>query len=263
VTGPGAPGPPAHRWHDAGDYDELTRLIQRRNAGLLARLHPDPAAVGRAYEVGCGTGTLTAALVRALPAATIEATDISAAMLTRAGAKPWPERVTFGHGSFLELPVGSGYDAVFSNAALHWMHAAYPRVFGKIAGMLRPGGVACLAVAGRTAGTDAFEAGLRDRLPAQVPRTTDFAAARLTADGLAGLAAGAGLAVDDAFVVERTAQLPVEVYARWWLASGGPWAGGEAPPDPVAVISAGLGGPDATVSLVHAAAVAVLHRPAA
>jgi SAM-dependent methyltransferase len=260
-----APGPLRHRWHDAGDYDELTRLIQRRNAGLLARLHPDPAAVHRAYEVGCGTGTLTAALVRTLPAATIEATDISAAMLTRARAKPWPERVRFGHGSFLELPVGSGYDAVFSNAALHWMHPAYPRVLAKIAGMLRPGGVACLAVAGRTAGTDAFEDGLRARLSPEVPRSgiDSFAAGRLTPDGLAELAGGAGLAVGDAFVLERTAELPVEAYARWWVASGGPWDGGEAPPDPVAVISAGLGGPAATVSLVHAAAVAVLHRPAA
>ncbi|HZB51020.1 MAG TPA: class I SAM-dependent methyltransferase [Mycobacteriales bacterium] len=252
-----------HRWHRVGDYDELTRRVQRRNAELVARLHPEPGPVRSAYEIGCGTGNLTAALVRALPAARIDAVDVSAPMLAEPARKPWPQRVRFARAAFPDVPVRRRYEAVFSNAALHWMHADYPRVFATIAALLVPGGVACLAVAARTAGTDAFEADLAARLPAAVPRAglESFARSRRTADEVAGLAEAAGLAVADAFVVERRAVLPAGAYARWWVASGGPWAGGDGPRDPAGVIAAGLGGPDAPVELVHASVLAVLQRP--
>ncbi len=254
-----------HRWHRVGDYDELTRRLQRRNAELVARLHPEPGSVGSAYEIGCGTGNLTAALVRALPVATIDAVDVSEPMLAEAARKPWPQRVRFAQASFPDVPVGRRYDAVFSNAALHWMHEDYPRVFATIAALLVPGGTACLALAARTAGTDAFEADLAARLPAAVPRhgLESFARARRTADGVAGLAETAGLEVADAFVIERRAHLPAGAYARWWVASGGPWSGGQAPPDPAGLIATGLGGPDAPVELVHASVLTVLHRPEA
>jgi len=65
-------------------------------------------------------------------------------MLAVARAKTYPRPVRFSHGSFLDEDAAPTYDAVFSNAALHWLYPHYPVAFAKIRSMLVPGGLACI-----------------------------------------------------------------------------------------------------------------------
>jgi trans-aconitate methyltransferase len=253
-----------HRWHRADDYETLAHDIQFRNAALVARLHPRPDEVRAAYEIGCGTGALTSLLVEALPAATIHAVDVSAQMLAVMREKPWPDRVSIAEASFPDVPVRTRYDAVFSNAALHWMHPRYDDVFGTVYRLLRPGGLLCAATAGRTAATERFDALLRKRVPEAAAGRggDDFDQRRLTVSQVTDLAERAGLRVEDAFVVERTVDVPVPRYARWWVASGGPWRSDQLSSDEaVTVITDALGG-DGSLEMVHASVLMVLRRGA-
>jgi SAM-dependent methyltransferase len=257
--------PESHRWHRATDYERLASRIQFRNAVLVSRLHRDPASVRTAYEIGCGTGGLTAQLVAALPNASIDAVDVSAQMLTVARAKPWPDRVRFTQAAFPDVEPAGAYDAVFSNAALHWTYPRYPEVFGVVRRMLHPGGVFCAATAGRTRGTDEFGRFLADRLAGLVPDgpLDSFRPRRLDVDQILALADGAGLETDDAFIVERSETFSAGEYARWWVASGVPWRAGHAPTaDTVSLITDGLGGAGAPLTIVHASVVMLLRRPA-
>ncbi|BFU45545.1 class I SAM-dependent methyltransferase [Krasilnikovia sp. MM14-A1004] len=250
----------AHRWHRADDYETLARDIQFRNAAVLARLHPDPGSVRTAYEIGCGTGALTRRLAETLPRAEIDAMDISTPMLAQAKRRELPDRVRFQLGAFPDTVPDRKYDAVFSNAALHWMHPRYDDVFRAIRAILRPGGLCCVASAARTAGTDRFSAYLTNRLGVVDADADDFDRRRLTAAQAADLAERAGLVVRDAFVVERTAAVPAGHYARWWVASGGPWrADQRAAADSVDTIVGRLGSAD--VELVHASVFLLLQAP--
>jgi SAM-dependent methyltransferase len=254
----------SHRWHRAPDYEQLTGRLQLRNAVLLSRLHPDPAAVLRAYEIGCGTGALTALLVDALPRASIDAVDVSAQMLAVARAKPWPDRVRFVHDAFPDVDPAGGYDAVFSNAALHWTYPRYPEVFAAARRLLHSGGRFCAATAGRTRSTEEFGRFLADRLAAvagdDVP--DPFDRRRLGVDDVLGLAGVAGFDVEDAFLVERSATVQADGYARWWVASGPPWLADQVPPaDAIELITRALGGPGTPVTVPHASVVMLLRLP--
>jgi trans-aconitate methyltransferase len=263
MTGASAETVAAHRWHRAQDYEALTGELQSRNAELVASLHPEPAAVRSVYEIGCGTGALTAALVRALPAATIEAVDVSADMLAAAQRKAWPERVYFRHAAFPENAPRVAYDAVFSNAALHWTYPRYVETFGAIRTLLRPGGLLCAAMAGRTRATDEFEETVREAIRGVTAQQApdDFTRRRIDVDAAEQLAARANLAVEDAFVVERRVAVDADVYARWWIASGGPWQAHQVrPAEAVALVTDALGGPERRLSLVHASVLMRLRR---
>jgi SAM-dependent methyltransferase len=237
-------------------------MFQSRNARLVARLHPEPTAVNRAYEIGCGTGALTRALVRALPTASVDAVDISADMLAVARERRWPERVRFTLAEFPDVDVSPGYDAVFSNAALHWTHPRYEDAFAAVARLLRPGGLFCAATAGRSPASERFEETTRralDSLDAEDP--DPFGARRLTADEVSDLAGRAGLETEDAFVVERSAEVAAGTYAEWWVSSGGPWKADEVAPDEaVRAVTEALGGAERPMTVCHTSVVAVLRR---
>ncbi|MFB7666519.1 class I SAM-dependent methyltransferase [Kitasatospora sp. NPDC056138] len=266
-----------HRWHTPEEYDEATGRLQQRNAALVARLHPDPDSVQRAYEVGCGTGALTEELAQVLPKARITALDVSDDMLRLARNRGLaPDRVEFRLGSFLEddhttdgrsvdAAEDGGYDAVFSNAALHWLHPHYADGFARIRRLLAPGGLLCAAAAGRTAAADAFDQRIEEATRGVLPDGdgSSFNRRRLTAADVVDLADAADLAVDDVFVVERRRTLPAPAYATWWVASGGPWSADRPEAhEAVRVLTEALGGARTEVELVHVSTCMVLRRPA-
>ncbi len=92
----------------AGRYDLLTRLnpgyhdhlaaAARDLADLLATANPV------LVDLGCGSGSSTAALLSALPHADVTGVDASAGMLARARAKTWPGSVRFVHAAAEGLP---------------------------------------------------------------------------------------------------------------------------------------------------------------
>ncbi|MBI2800959.1 MAG: methyltransferase domain-containing protein [Gammaproteobacteria bacterium] len=111
----------------------------RRDAGFVAALGAPlltllaPGADERILDLGCGDGTLTQQLVAS--GATVVAVDASAEQIAAARALGLDAQVVDGHA----LPFQREFDAVFSNAALHWMLKPTAVVAG-IARALKLGG---------------------------------------------------------------------------------------------------------------------------
>ncbi len=93
----------------------------------------------RVLDVGCGTGRITEQLLRLVPQGRVLAVDASRDMVAvaqqRLGvrAEVWCQDV-------LDLEVGEPVDVVVSTAALHWV-TDHDRLWGRLADVLRPGGV--------------------------------------------------------------------------------------------------------------------------
>lgn len=92
-----------------------------------------PHAGERILDLGCGDGVLTERLVAA--GAEVVGVDADPAMVAAAVEKGLDARVGDGR----RLAFGPEFDAVFSNAALHWMGEPAPVVAG-VFRALRPGG---------------------------------------------------------------------------------------------------------------------------
>jgi len=158
---------------DAAAYDESFRFVSDLGLDLVRLLDPQPGE--RVLDLGCGTGRLAAAIAAA--GAEVVAIDSDAAMIERARAQfptlQFPSlRFQQADGERLDQDRerwGGPFDAVYSNAALHWMTRPQAVLHG-VAGLLRPGGrfVAELGAAGNIA---TVEAALRSALAeAGVPR---------------------------------------------------------------------------------------------
>ena len=100
-------------------------------AGVLEWLAPVTGE--RILDLGCGDGALTVRLVEA--GAEVVGTDFSADMVAGASALGLDARVLDGHA----LTFDREFDAVFSNAALHWMTRPDAVIAG-VARALKPGG---------------------------------------------------------------------------------------------------------------------------
>src|SRR5207302_10671977 len=105
---------PGQTW-DAGLYDGRHAFVWKHGASLVGLLAPRPGE--RVLDLGCGTGHLTAALAAA--GAGVVGLDRSEEMLAQArSAYPALEFVC---GDARDFRFGEPFDAVFSNAALHWV----------------------------------------------------------------------------------------------------------------------------------------------
>jgi SAM-dependent methyltransferase len=124
---------------DATGYDASFSFVTAYGAVLLDLLAAAPGE--RILDVGCGTGHQAAAL--AALGAEVVGTDGDAAMLEVARAEHPEVRFALADAqdaAALRAAAGSSdYDAVLSNAALHWMPRQDDVVAG-IASVLRPGG---------------------------------------------------------------------------------------------------------------------------
>ena len=112
-------------------YEAHARFVSDLGAGVLGWL--DPQDGERILDLGCGDGALTRRLVAA--GAEVVGTDFSADMVAGAQALGLDARVGDGHA----LAFDREFDAVFSNAALHWMTRPDAVIAG-VARALKPGG---------------------------------------------------------------------------------------------------------------------------
>jgi trans-aconitate 2-methyltransferase len=101
---------------------------------LLGRI--DVSAPVRVYDLGCGTGNVTALLAERWPEAQIVGVDSSQEMLARAPVS----NIVWERADLASWRPAQPPDLLFSNAALHWLdgHATlFPRLLSELA----PGGV--------------------------------------------------------------------------------------------------------------------------
>ncbi|MEZ2389981.1 trans-aconitate 2-methyltransferase [bacterium RCC_150] len=105
---------------DPAKYAEFGNHRNRPFFDLTARiLAADPRHV---VDLGCGPGTLTAALAGRWPAAVVVGLDSSTEMLAKAAPLTEGEpRLAFVHGDIAEWTPAPDTDVVVSNAALQWV----------------------------------------------------------------------------------------------------------------------------------------------
>jgi SAM-dependent methyltransferase len=197
------------RWNP-DEYARTAAFVPELGLPVVALLAPRLGE--RILDLGCGDGALTARLAEAGAAVA----GVDAAMVAAARARGLDARVMDGgHLSFVEE-----FDAVFSNAALHWMRDLAEVCRGTFQA-LRPGGrfVGELGGAGNVASVlDAICTGLRGRgidpdslNPWTFPSAGDFG----------GLLEAAGFHVLRLETIERPTALPGDI-AEWL----GTFAGG-------------------------------------
>lgn len=116
---------------NATQYSQNGRFVADLAGGVLSLLDPKPGE--RILDLGCGDGALTAKIAAAGPIVT--GVDSSASMVAAAQALGLDVRVMGGEA----LEFASEFDAVFSNAALHWMHD-HGAVLAGVRRALKPGG---------------------------------------------------------------------------------------------------------------------------
>jgi trans-aconitate methyltransferase len=112
-------------------YAEVGAFVPTLGAGVLEWLAPQSGE--RILDLGCGDGQLTAKIVAS--GAEVVGVDASAAMIASAQAKGIDARICNAE----SLPFQAEFDAVFSNAALHWVRDQDAMLSG-VHRALKPGG---------------------------------------------------------------------------------------------------------------------------
>lgn len=100
---------------DAAQYDRRHSYVWRYGAALIDLLAPQPGE--RILDLGCGTGHLTQQISAA--GATVVGLDADAAMIAQ--ARQNYAQLEFMLADARNFNVEPHFDAVFSNAALHWV----------------------------------------------------------------------------------------------------------------------------------------------
>ncbi len=191
------------KWNPA-QYDRNARFVSDLGMPVVELLAPQPGE--RILDLACGDGVLSLTLVER--GCTVIGVDASAAMVEAARKRGIDAHVVDGE----NLPFAKEFDAVFSNAALHWMKRP-ERVIAGVHRALKAGGrfVGEFGGHGNVAAiVGALEAALISRgfpvrNPWYYPRPEDYQA----------LLEAAGFAVRTMELIPRPTPLPGDVGA--WL----------------------------------------------
>jgi SAM-dependent methyltransferase len=205
------------RW-DAADYARVGRFVADLGEAALDLL--DPKLGERILDVGCGDGALTRKIVE-------RGADV-------AGVDNSPELVAAAQAIGLEVHLMDAadmrfdgeFDAVFSNAALHWM-LDRDRVANAVFRALRNGG----RFAGEMGGEGNL-AQLREALDAELvargyPPPLESSNWYPSVEEFAAVYEGAGFVQIDARLIERPTPMPdgigqwVTTFRRGWLDRAG------------------------------------------
>lgn len=218
----------SQRW-DAGRY--------AANAGFVPALGQDVAALlapragERILDLGCGDGVLTARL--AASGARVIGVDASPELVAAARARGVDAQVVDGHA----LAFDGDFDAVFSNAALHWMRRPAEVVAG-VRRALRPGG-RFVAEMGGHGNVAAITTALRAALRLHGEAEPAFAWYFPSADQQARLLEDHGFRVDSIALLPRPTPLPTGM-AGWLRTFSDPWLAGVAADRREAVIDTAI-----------------------
>lgn len=123
---------PENTW-DTELYDQKHAFVSEFGKGLVTLLDPQPGE--RILDIGCGTGHLASEIAER--GAHVVGIDSSPAMI-EAAREAYPN-LTFQVEDAQNFSFPEPFDAVFSNAALHWLNKPEKAV-QCIAAALKPGG---------------------------------------------------------------------------------------------------------------------------
>ena len=186
----------AQTWR-AEQYAQHAAFVPALGAPLVDRLDPKPGE--RVLDLGCGDGTLTVQI--AARGATVVGVDASADMIAAARARGVDARQVDAR----HLAFDREFDAVFSNAVLHWIKEADAVAQG-VARALRPGGRFVGEFGGHT-NVAAITVALRAVLPRYgIDAPSDWYYP--TPDAYRRVLDAAGFTVDDIALVPRPTPLP-------------------------------------------------------
>jgi len=192
---------------DPQAYQHKHSFVWHFGASLLELLQP--RAGERILDIGCGTGQLTAEIARS--GAQVIGLDKSSEMLSEARRNFAGLRFEQGDASDFRFP--EKFDAVFSNAALHWVRDQAGAA-KSMAGALRPGGRMVVELGGKGCIATVIEA-LRDVLGS---RADELCPWRFPSIGeFAPLLEQSGLEVQQAFLFDRPTPLDGEDGLDNWL----------------------------------------------
>lgn len=127
----------------ASAYDHSAGYVSRLGGEVVDLLDPKPGE--RVLDLGCGTGDLSWEI--SSRGAEVLGVDASSEMVSRAARKYPQLRFEVADARSLEITV-SNFDAVFSNAVLHWVKEA-TAVARAVHRVLRPGGYFVAELGGR------------------------------------------------------------------------------------------------------------------
>ncbi|MDP9150243.1 MAG: class I SAM-dependent methyltransferase [Myxococcota bacterium] len=195
------------RW-DAVRYEKNARFVADLGAPVVELLAPKPGE--RVLDLGCGDGALTATLVAA--GCEVVGVDSSEAMI-RAAEMATDRRARLMVMDGERLSFCEEFDAVFSNAALHWMRRPDDVIAGAVRA-LKPGG----RFVGELGGSGCVQT-LRAALVQSLERRGIDGEARVpwyfpTAGDYAMRLERGGLRVDSVALIPRPTPLPGDV-AGW------------------------------------------------
>jgi SAM-dependent methyltransferase len=194
---------PRQDWK-AERYAEHAHFVPALGQAVLDLLAPQ--AGERILDLACGDGVLTEKI--AATGASVYGVDGSADMIAAATARGLEARVMDG----MNLQFDHEFDAVFSNAALHWMKSDPDAVIRGVARALKPGGrfvaemgghgcVAAITLALVVAIESRGVAAVASRIPWYFPTVDDYR----------GRLERGGFAVDYIALIQRPTPLPTDM----------------------------------------------------
>lgn len=155
---------------DAVTYDRVSGEVQLGWAlELLERLPLDGDEV--VLDAGCGSGRVTAELVRRVPRGHVYGVDVAPSMVEHARTA-LRGRATILQQDLPELRLPEPVDAIFSNATFHWI-ADHDALFQALGRALKPGG-RLVAQCGGRGNIERFRR-LADEVARQPPFAPHFA----------------------------------------------------------------------------------------
>lgn len=198
----------ANSW-DSSLYDNKHNFVTRFGEALVELLDPQPGE--RILDAGCGTGHLTARIAAA--GATAVGIDNSVEMLAKA-REEYPA-IEFVHADVTGFTLSEPFDAVFSNAVLHWVKPPADAA-SCMARALKPGGRLVVEFGGKGNVAHITEC-VRQAIAEVTGRDQPHQWYFPSIAGYAAVLEGAGLEVEAAWLFGRMTPLEGEHAIRNWI----------------------------------------------